>query len=117
MKTIRVGVFETNSSSTHTMVLVGKEDWEKFKEGILLYDKDGGKFVETKTVVPEEMFDELRNALVEDWDEMEGADDVEDRYATHSEMECGFDRYETDEKEFTTKSGDTVVAFSWYGYD
>lgn len=28
---VRIGVFETNSSSTHTLVLCNKEMWKKFK--------------------------------------------------------------------------------------
>lgn len=31
MKTIRYGTFETNSSSCHSLILVGKDDFEKFK--------------------------------------------------------------------------------------
>lgn len=39
MKTIRIGVFETNSSSTHSMTIVTKDDYEEWTQGRkFLYD-------------------------------------------------------------------------------
>ena len=35
---IRYGVFETNSSSTHSMVVCSEEDYQKWVDGELLYD-------------------------------------------------------------------------------
>ena len=37
-KQIRHGVFETNSSSTHSMVVCSEEDYQKWVDGELLYD-------------------------------------------------------------------------------
>lgn len=46
MKTqIRKSVFETNSSSTHTLTVVDTKDWNDFKEGRLLYDSYEGYFL------------------------------------------------------------------------
>ena len=33
MKTIRLGTFETNSSSTHSMVICSEEEYEKWANG------------------------------------------------------------------------------------
>ena len=36
MRVIRLGVLETNSSSTHTMVIMSEEDFEKWRNGDIL---------------------------------------------------------------------------------
>lgn len=38
MKQIRIGVFETNSSSTHTLVICTDEELEKWKKGEMVYE-------------------------------------------------------------------------------
>lgn len=38
MKQIRIGVFETNSSSTHTLVVCTDEELEKWKTGEMVYN-------------------------------------------------------------------------------
>lgn len=45
MKTIRNGVFETNSSSTHSLTMCTESDFKKWKNGELYLDKDSGEFV------------------------------------------------------------------------
>lgn len=87
-RTIRFGVFETNSSSVHSLTIVDAETYEKFKNGELLMDWD--------------------NNFVEPTDENLESDDVK------SYEEYG-DDYEWFEKEFITKNGDKVVAFGYYG--
>lgn len=37
MRQIRIGVFETNSSSTHTLVVCTDEELEKWKKGEIVY--------------------------------------------------------------------------------
>lgn len=96
-RSIRRGVFETNSSSTHSLTLVAKEDFDKWKKGELLFAKYEEDF---KT--PEEV------AKLEEYDRND--------YETYSEY---YDNIclETFESTFTTKSGDEVIAFGAYGYD
>ena len=38
MKQIRIGVFETNSSSTHALVICTDEELEQWKKGELVYE-------------------------------------------------------------------------------
>lgn len=38
MRQVRRCVFETNSSSTHSVAILKKEDWEKVKQGLLFLD-------------------------------------------------------------------------------
>ena len=40
MKTLRVGTFETNSSSCHVIQIMNTKDWEDFKAGNLLIKKE-----------------------------------------------------------------------------
>lgn len=83
---IRRGVFETNSSSVHTLTIVSKEDFERFKKGELRAVW-GGDLVDSSN------------------------DDFEDADSWESYGED----YEYFEKEYTTNSGETVVAFGYHG--
>ncbi len=114
MKQIRVGVFETNSSSTHSLTIVSKEEYEKFKEGEYVWNSNDGKL---------QSVEDAKNSLIADrkrWDkEFEATkEEVEEMLEedTKSFDEFG-SNYETFETEYETKSGDKVVAFGYYGYD
>ena len=54
---VRQGVFETNSSSTHTLTICSKEDYEDWKRGDKFWlDNDWGKLQTNKSfVTPEEL--------------------------------------------------------------
>ena len=41
MKQVRRSVFETNSSSTHSITICTEDEYEKFKSGELMYDSWG----------------------------------------------------------------------------
>ena len=92
MKTVRVGVFETNSSSTHSLTICSKEEYELWMSGKLLLGWDG-KFVEKN-------------------DENTGEDDDLTAYEDY-ENEYLEEFYE----EYTTKSGEVIVVFGKYGTD
>lgn len=51
---IRGGVFETNSSSVHSLVVCTKAEFEAFKKGELFYDSWSGELVslEEKMMTP-----------------------------------------------------------------
>ena len=94
---IRRGVFETNSSSCHSLTMCTHSDYDRWKNGELIYDYWDDKLIS---------IDEL------DDDYEEGRYYTYDRF---NDYEC-FD-FETYEHDFTTESGDTVVAFGYYGHD
>ena len=54
---VRKGVFETNSSSTHTLTICSKEDYEDWERGDKFWlDNDWGKLQTNKSfVTPEEL--------------------------------------------------------------
>ena len=95
---VRTGLFETNSSSTHSLTMCMKEDWEAFKNGDKLYDNWEGCLVNANEVV----------TYVD-----------EDRYYTYEQFEEEvWGHWEEDILEtFTTPSGEEVVAFGYAGHD
>lgn len=46
MKIIRLGTFETNSSSTHSITMCMKEEYEKWKSGELFFVRAENKFID-----------------------------------------------------------------------
>ena len=117
MKTIRMGTFETNSSSTHSIAICTKEQYEKWTNGELYlnesYDKDN--ILEGKEFITK---DEAINFL-KHYDYINEEDEDLDyslrEYDIHSYNSWGED-YEHDSHSFTTPSGDEMVAECYYGY-
>ena len=121
MRQIRNGVFETNSSSTHSLTMMMKSDYSRWESENLylfkgytygwdfdkpiknhLYTRDEAeKFIKSyRYYHGEEIDDEmLREMDFVSWDD-EGSEYLEEFY-----------------EEFTTPSGETIVAFGEYGYD
>ena len=98
MKSVRSSVFETNSSSTHSLTICTKKDFNDFMEGkkyLGLYD--------------DTLYDELPTdqEFFYEEDYVESLDEAMDRN----------DYLEYYEEEFVTPSGDAMVAFGWYGHD
>ena len=123
-KQIRRGVFETNSSSVHSLTMCSGEEYEKWENGKVLFWGERDKFA-TK----EEIIEELKNMRYiwgnkelwypdVNWDD---EDEVSDVFSDESIKTCEeyFENewYETFEDRYTTPSGDEVVAFGYYGHD
>lgn len=49
---VRHNIFETNSSSTHSLVILPKEDWKKFKSNKLIINLYTGETSEVKDTEP-----------------------------------------------------------------
>ena len=103
---IRIGVFETNSSSVHTLSIVSEKDFERWEDGELLFSRWDDKFVEASSVT--------REKYVDEWDGSEYYDD--DGYQTYDEW-LDDDYLEYYIERYTTESGDKIVAFGKYGHD
>ncbi len=73
MINIRPGMFETNSSSTHSLVLIKEEDWEKIQNGELFIDifdvEDDGKRKDrpVKVINKDEFMAEAKREYTEDY--------------------------------------------------
>ncbi len=92
MKQVRYGIFETNSSSTHSLVICTAEEYNKFKNGELVLDRWGSG-------------------------EIVGKDKVKNRFDYQTYEDYYNDDLEPFWKRFTTPSGDKMIAFGKYGYD
>lgn len=114
MRQVRAGVFETNSSSTHSLTIVSKEEYEKFKSGDFVWNKDFSK-LQSLEDVKKDLIAERKK-----WDKdfEETPENVEELLEETTETYDNFGSdYETFEREYKTRSGEEIVAFGYYGMD
>lgn len=125
---IRKGVFETNSSSTHSLTMCLKSDYDRWISGeVMLYT--GWGYGYPKDNCPKENHFYTKEQVIEfeksgynppsdnmDWNSKETEDYLREReWRTYGNYDN--DYLEWFEDTFTTPSGETVVAFGQYGYD
>lgn len=91
-RVIRQGVFETNSSSVHTITICTKEEYNKWIDGELIYDDLTEKLVNKNTVDVNHKY----------------------RYKTYENFGDNFSVYQED---YTSPNGEEYCAFGYYGYD
>lgn len=100
MRQIRRNVFETNSSSTHSITMCMKSEFDKWVEGELVWDRWNQELVPITPKIKESMENDEREYLTydqfNDWDYIE---------------------FETYKSTYTTSNGDKVIAFGYYGHD
>ena len=93
---IRRYVFETNSSSVHTITICSEDKFNDWVEGKLLYSRWQESFIE-----PGEMSEETaRDYGYQTYEEFLDTEDL-DTFVQH----------------YVTESGDKIVAFGVYGYN
>lgn len=100
--TIRRGVFETNSSSVHSISICMKSDFERWKAGeIILYGTRYSQRLDTLEAVKkaEGMYFDEDNVY------------TYDKFMNNEWLEPYVEEYKL------PTSDETVVAFGWYGYD
>ena len=132
---IRRGVFETNSSSTHSLTMCSEEEFEQWKNGKVLFDEDGETFVKASELSNKDKeyaaqeYEDNKDEYSKDWSEL--SETAKERYCTKYAKENDlinedaktYDEWNNDYEletfvdKYTTKSGDRVVAFGKYGYD
>ena len=134
---IRYGVFETNSSSTHSVTVCMKEEFDKWKNGELLFSRWGEEFVnpedndtltDAEKEVVKEKYNNKKQKFWKDWEELSD-EEKEDLYTEEIERKksCSdletYDEYfyddylETYAKQYTTPNGEELIIFGKYGYD
>ena len=112
MITIRKNVFETNSSSTHSLVMAEKSEFDKWENGEVLYcncwwSSQGNRFEEGKFYPKEEVENYYKEK-----------DEERDPYEFCTYDEFMEDEYlETSEYTYVTPQGETIKAVAKYGYD
>ena len=92
---VRAGVFETKSSSTHSLTICTEQEFQDWKSGKLLFITWDEEFVPADSVTEEEIYD--------------------GDYQTYRDFGSG--HLESFESHFTTPSGDKMVAFGEYGFN
>lgn len=122
MKQIRRGVFETNSSSVHTLTMCSEEEYAKWENGELLYFQWDDKFDTRENIIKE--FKSLKWSSGElrypdvNWEDDEEVEEIfsEEGIQTYEDF-FEYTDYETFERTYTTPGGEKVVAFGHYGWD
>lgn len=135
-KQIRRGVFETNSSSTHSLTMCSEEEFEQWKKGEVLFDPWGSeKFVKPSNLSDDDKkyaaqdYENQKNEFSKDWSELSESakekyylkyaqeNNIIDKDAKTYEEHMENCYLETFVNRYTSKSGDRIVAFGRYGYD
>ena len=97
---IRRGVFETNSSSVHSLTMCMESDFNKWVAGELVWSRWEDELVP--------ITDEIKKSMEED----------EREYLTYEQFnDYDYIDYETFEDSYTTPNGETVKSFGYYGHD
>ena len=121
MKQIRRNVFETNSSSTHSIAFATKSEFERWRDGELFYKRswsDASKFLAMDEAIAEIKSSKYYGRELDDISTM----DTEVIYAIFREYDIydyegwGYD-YESDVTHYTTPGGEEIVAVCYYGYN
>ena len=132
-KSVRNGVFETNSSSVHSMVVMSEEMLEKWKTpnnyliqkgNLSTYGIDNKKYkkLPDAQVVSQEEAIKIIKSLYGDRFDFSNCDDIDRELndlcgiSSYDDWGSG-DFYEFDDCSFTTEHGDKVIALAYYGYD
>ena len=102
MLKVRIGVFETNSSSVHSITIVPEEKFKEWKNGKLIFDKWDEVLVDSGEINPDDL----------DYYEREYRYYTYDDFNDWEKLE-----YETYHERYETESGDKIVAFGYYGRD
>jgi hypothetical protein len=131
MKTIRNLIFETNSSSTHSITIIDMIDYEKWKEDkTLCYDFDNKELIslEERNKIIEDYIkdyrtmydiDKIDTPILEEDIQSYINDNLYDIPLTYKEfLELGDDDYlEWDTTIFTSKLNEQFIIFCRYGRD
>lgn len=129
-KKIRRGTFETNSRSTHAIVMCMESDYDRWRdEGLLLYMGWGYGYAENNK--PKKNHFYTRDDVVSfektsryndnvDWDNEQEVNDIlsDKGFLTYDYFWNEYCKdYEDYEEIMTTPNGENVVAFGYYGFD
>ena len=132
---IRRGVYETNSSSCHSLTMCSEEEFNRWKDGELLFDTYEEVFVSANTLTKDqkeeaaEDYELNKDEYAKDWNDL--SDNAKEKYYTsyakrrnllkdcydnyHEYMNEGY--LESYEQHYTTPNGEKIVAFGQYGHD
>lgn len=134
MLQIRHGVFETNSSSTHSITIVPKDEFEKWVDGEVYFNDDSwevknhNKWLTKEEAIvgvlgcdyPPTKDDDYHSYTYKELNEMSNKDlsEILYKYSIYSfnkySENYGLEYYDV---KYITEHGDEIVAFGLYGMD
>ena len=144
MEKIRHNIFETNSSSTHVVVICTVDEYKKFVEGELAYNRETEKLEKRKHLNERELREKyfnvnaqkLDNGYVYDNHYVESLDQLIDNNVIFPVDKEKLKYYDIDDwvyesyddfmshegmeytnQKYTSPSGDDLVVFGYGGYD
>ena len=131
--------FETNSSSTHSITICSQETYDKWRDGKVLFGDWNQDFIEAEELTSYDYecaktkYESSKGKYYKSWDELSTKDqkDYTTEYVLRNKKKKDYDEYltrdewlvrhnsgtETFSEHYTTKSGDKIVAFGYFGYD
>lgn len=120
---IRRGVFETNSSSVHSITMCSDDEYKRWENGEAYMPRYGSQIKTREEIIKELQekkhwkTDELYYPNV-DWDNKDSVDELieDNEYKTYSAYWDDID-FETFDDSYTTPNGEKVHAFGYYGMD
>lgn len=123
MRQIRRNVFETNSSSTHSICIVTKDEFDWFTDGNLVYDRYNEELIPYENAFKSENkenteFDYFCKENELERNEESFRDYINYEYSEYLSYEglTNMD-YEYYSQSYTTPKGESIVAFGYYGMD
>lgn len=118
MKQIRRGVFETNSSSTHSVSIYSEKEYKEMDKNSGDYYWDGNEDTMIHIDAVKEMIKEKENLTDREIDDMDESawEELLESNDIYSEKP-GSEYLETDITRYTTESGDKIVIVCQYGHD
>ena len=134
---VRRGVFETNSSSTHSLTICTEEQFEAWKRGEVLFvewESEGKKFVSASVLTDKDKeeaasnYDLNKDEFQKNFEDLSkyAKNKIYKKYAKENNLVNEdaetYDQYMEDEylesykRHYTTEHGDKIVIFGQYGY-
>jgi hypothetical protein len=119
---IRQGVFETNSSSTHSITMCTQNEFNDWRNGKLYRNNcwwsSATSNLKNKAFLTYDEAIELikTSSYYKPIEKYEDIDEYLKEYEIYSYENWGND-YETDVTHYTTPNGENIVAVCYYGYD
>lgn len=133
---VRGKVFETNSSSTHSLTMCSEEEFNKWKAGELLFDYYDDCFASIVELSDEDKenakqnYNDVKGSYWKSWDQL-SEEEIESWYSKYAneylrnkhyglqtyEDWCNEGYLERFTRTYTSPSGDKIIAFGKYGYD
>jgi len=123
MKQIRKAIFETNSSSVHSLTMCSESEYQKWQDGELLLNEGWFDAPYNKQFLTAEEAVAAIDSNRAKWKPEEVGKPVdaeilkEYEIYTNETWEDAHEYFETFEYEYTTAGDETIIAFGYFGHD